>query len=80
MNLCCLYGKYDWSGWVGGMKYFSGAVNGWVCVIGSVEDIDWRESLFKLPPPWHCDELMPSLEDMHALMDIEDTVSSFFNF
>jgi len=47
-------------------------------VIGSVENPDWSASLFDFPHPWHCDEIMPSPEDMQALQKFTSAVSCFF--
>jgi len=46
-----------------------------LCVAGSVEDEQWRESLFHLPYPWYCDELMPSSQDMQTLGQFRETVN-----
>lgn len=39
----------------------------------NVEDEQWRESLFHLPYPWYCDELMPSSQDMQTLGQFRET-------
>jgi len=49
------------------------------CVVGSVENPEWRASVFRMPFPWECDEIMPSSEDMQFIADFVETVS-YFNF
>lgn len=51
----------------------------WTDFRWNVENPHWRDSLFDVPHPWHCDEIMPSSEDMQNLVQFTET-HPLFNY